>query len=101
MEKESIKKNKTKEKEKGDEERKKKTRIKRESTLYKVRKLTYTRHARTYRLSYSVRSLLHVDQMTTYYSPLTPAVSSAKNTGTRREIARVPHESSFISCYAG
>lgn len=39
MEKESIKKNKAKEEEKGDEERKKKTRIKRESTLYKVREL--------------------------------------------------------------
>lgn len=31
--------------------------------------------------------------------PHLPPVTSVKNTGTRREIARVRHESSFISCY--
>jgi len=72
----------------------------------------HTRHMAT-RIDWGfagVSSLLHEDQMTAYYSPLTPSpspspspptppVTSVKNTGTRREIARVRHESSFISCY--
>ena len=40
--------------------------------------------------------LLHVEQMTGYYSPLTPRYVGKEYRKTRREIARVPHELSFI-----
>lgn len=61
----------------------------------------YTRRERTYRLGY--RAQIPVARRPNdgvLFPTYPPSPLLAKNTGTRREIARVPHESSFISCYA-
>lgn len=59
----------------------------------------YTRRERTYRLGYRAQIPVARRPNDGVLFPTYPPLL-AKNTGTRREIARVPHESSFISCYA-